>query len=150
MRLADIFTQLVDLSTSVVVAQGSCTSTTSPEIKPETDPGTHTESDADIFRDADTDIAPRVLTRFVFVYSRSEEVPVYSSPRPFFPPPTSRTHFLDCLFLHHKLATHRECAAACQDTLNVLSLIQRGGEDDGKGLSNLLFCFSNFKKTHAV
>lgn len=69
---------------------------------------------------------PRVLTRFIFFYLRSSEVPVYTSSRPIFVP-TNKTHFLDCLFLHHKLTVNRECAVACQNTLNILSFIQRGG-----------------------
>lgn len=68
------------------------------------------------------------LTRFIFIYVRSDNVPEYSSQLPFFQSPSNKTHFIDILFLHHKLASHRDCVASCQETLNVLSLLQRGGE----------------------
>lgn len=75
------------------------------------------------------------ITRFVFVYSRSTQVPHYASTRPVFcapltPSPAAVAPFLDVLFLHHKLATRRDCASSCQETLNVLSLLQRGDPDE--------------------
>mmetsp|Transcript_29335 Transcript_29335/g.49512 ORF Transcript_29335/g.49512 Transcript_29335/m.49512 type:complete len:403 (+) Transcript_29335:74-1282(+) len=78
------------------------------------------------------------ITRFVFVYSRSTQVPEYASTRPIFcapiaSTPAAVTPYLDVLFLHHKLAAHRDCAASCQETLNVLSLLQRGDSDEEAG-----------------
>jgi hypothetical protein len=69
------------------------------------------------------------ITRYIFFYCRSSQVPVYTSTRPYFPLCNSgRAPFLDIVFLHHKLVAYRDCAASCQETLNVLSLLQRGGE----------------------
>lgn len=75
-------------------------------------------------------VQEQCTTRYVLVYCRSSQVPRYPSSRPLFCSPAGSslpsTH-LDALFLHHKLSTHRECAQACQETLDVLSVMQRGG-----------------------
>jgi hypothetical protein len=105
-RLGEVFAQLLGLVAAAAAAQTPAAEARGGADEPEQE---------------------CLLTRFIFIYTRSSQVPLYPSTLPVFPAPASRTHFLDILFLHHKLAAHRECVASCQETINVLSRIQRGG-----------------------
>ena len=86
-----------------------------------------------------TSVTSKYITRFIFFYIRSKEVPVYTSTQPFFSAPANKTNFIDVLFLHHKLAAHRECASSCQETLNVLSALQRGGLTNLAHFSEIIY-----------